>query len=79
MSVCTTSQLERRWKLAHYLHLNAAVVARGLMFPPSDRVCIGHLQLVLSAARICIIEGVATLSLASAVQGPGLNTPYLCR
>lgn len=30
---CTTSQLEieRRWKLAHYLHLNA-VVASGLMF-----------------------------------------------
>ena len=28
---CTTSQLERRWKLAHYLHLNAVVV-RSLMF-----------------------------------------------
>ena len=26
-------KLERRWKLVHYLHLNAAVVVRGLMFP----------------------------------------------
>ena len=62
------SQLERRWKLVHQLHLIATVVSSGLMFPPSDRVCIGHLQLVLSAARICIIEGVASLSLASAVR-----------